>query len=298
MGAVSFNSNKIARYCRLSINMKAMFVFVVIVASSLAMPMDDLGFGCSEPGKTFTDDGCTTCHICSQDLTPTALPTCENGTLCDITLGYCNFADQVVCPSDMYTGWHRTVILIEKETEFGEELFIRGGISEFQRAGCTDDARTSECALDIRVRSVGSGDGFAAYNAYKNGDQKLDWYGAENNQGTYHGQQAEGTAMMWTTNDKENQLYNAFNKYGENYWVVDMDMDCEQTERGWFEVKGVLSGGEYEEDVHADACRGNIGGMPPYMSSNHMARCGFVNVFHFDQSDCEINTVPSHSFIH
>jgi len=276
-----------------------MQVLVVCLTVLSAVTVHGL-FRCPKEGPTFTEDGCATCHICHQDLTPTSLPTCENGTLCDITLGYCNFKDEVVCPSDMYSGWHRTVILIEKETAFGEDLFIQGGISDTQRPGCTGDARTSECALDIRIRSLGSGRKYGKYNAHRNGDMKLDWYGAEHNQATYHGQQADGTALQWTSNDENNDLYNPFNIYGEHYHVVDMEMDCEQTERGWFEVKallggGLFGGGEFEADVSTTDCDGNIGGIPPYSSTNHMARCGFVNVFHFGQSGCKIDTLKSYN---
>jgi len=253
-------------------------------------------FRCPKSGRTFTEDGCATCHICHQDLNVTPLPTCENGTLCDITLGYCNFKDQVVCPSELYSGWHRTLVFIEKKTDPGQDLFIRGGISNEQRPGCTNDARTSECAIDIRIKEVGRGAGFDQYNAYRNGDMKLDFYGAESNQAQFHGTEASGTAMQWTTNDQGNQLYHSFNRQGSDYWVVDMQMDCEQTERGWFELKAFLRGGEgWESDITGDHdCGGNIGGIPPYSSNNHMARCGFVNVFHYGEPQCEINTINSY----
>jgi len=254
-------------------------------------------FRCPKAGPTFTEDGCSTCHICHQDLTPTSLPTCENGTLCDLTKGYCDFKDGVVCPSDLRVGWHRTIVIIEKETHEGQDLFIRGGINDVQREGCSDDARTSECALDIRIRSMGSDGAHDAYNAYKNQDMKLDWYGAEYNQGSFRGEEAQGTAMQWTTNNKDSHLYNNFNKKGDHYWMVDMEMDCEQTEMGWFELKAFLKGGEgWESDIIGDHdCGGNIGGIAPYMSTNHMARCGFVNVFHYGEPECEINTVGSYN---
>ena len=72
-------------------------VLVLCVYFLLATSVNGL-FRCPKSGPTFTEDGCSTCHICHTDLTPTSLPTCENGTLCDVTLGYCNFKDQVVCP--------------------------------------------------------------------------------------------------------------------------------------------------------------------------------------------------------
>ena len=47
------------------------------------------------------------------------------------------------------------------------------------------------------------------------GDTKLDWYGAEAGQGTYQGQQAEGTPLAWTTDEPGDDGYQP-----ENRWVV------------------------------------------------------------------------------
>jgi len=256
-------------------------------------------FRCPKEGPTFTDDACSTCHICHQDLTPTSLPTCENNTLCDVTLGYCAFKDQVVCPSAMRSGWHRTVVLIEKDSVVGQDLFIRGGISHEQwpDKDCTDDARISDCAIDIRIREVGRGGKFTQYNDYAKGDMKLDFYGPEYNQGSSNGQEAEGTALQWTTNDKSNDLYNKFNRHGDHYWVLDMEMDCDKTYNGWFEVKAFHRGGDgWEDDIMDDTedCTGNIGGTGPFVTTNHMARCGFVNEFHFGERRCEINTIGTY----
>jgi len=77
------------------------------------------------------------------------------------------------------------------------------------------------------------------YNAWRVGDTKLDWYGAESGQGLYEGQQAEGTPLAWTTDDPGNPGFQPENDYGENYWMVDVDMDCDETENGWFELKGL-----------------------------------------------------------
>lgn len=35
----------------------------------------------------------------------------------------------------MKFGWHRTMVFIEKETQAGQDLFIRGGISHEKREG-------------------------------------------------------------------------------------------------------------------------------------------------------------------
>ena len=31
------------------------------------------------------------------------------------------------------------------------------------------------------------------------------------------------------------------NRYGDHYWMLDVDMDCSQTEQGWFEIKAFLT---------------------------------------------------------
>jgi hypothetical protein len=30
-------------------------------------------------------------------------------------------------------------------------------------------------------------------------------------------------------------------RWGDHYWMLDVDMDCSQTEGGWFEVKAFLT---------------------------------------------------------
>ena len=73
-----------------------------------------------------------------------------------------------------------------------------------------------------------------------------------------------------------------------NYWMLDVDMDCEQAfddgqGHRWFELKAfmvtslmtaVAPGPGWEGDV---AQTGNP--PPPYASGNHMGMCGMVNVF-------------------
>lgn len=42
-----------------------------------------------------------------------------------------------------------------------------------------------------------------------------------------------------------------YHRYGEHYWMVDMTMDCDQTEGGWFEVKSFITnaGSGWEGDI-------------------------------------------------
>ncbi|KAK4293347.1 hypothetical protein Pmani_033953 [Petrolisthes manimaculis] len=194
------------------------------------------------------------------------------------------------------SGQARTVLFFHKETSVGQDLFVRGGIDEGHRPGCTENAETDICALDISTNSLGSGEHYTKYDSWRVGDTKLDWYGAQTGQGSYQGQAASGTPMAWTTNQAGNAGYQDLNKYGEHYWMVDMTMDCDQTEGGWFDVKAFLSnaGSGWENDIaQAPTCTGDAGGTKPYTSGNHLGRCGYINVFDFSSSSCVINSFPA-----
>lgn len=79
--------------------------------------------------------------------------------------------------------------------------------------------------------------------------------------------------------------------------MLDIDLDCSLTNDGWFIVKGWLSGdaGQFsglEEDVVQEVCSGTAGGTPPFSATGHIAKCGHVNVFHYDRGDCSIDGFP------
>ncbi|XP_005089737.2 alpha-amylase [Aplysia californica] len=187
----------------------------------------------------------------------------------------------------------RTIIMMQKQTVSGQDLFIRGGIDHKHRSGCTNDATTSACAIPIKHLADGTSNHFAGVNAWKKGDNFLDWYGAESGQGSFHGRKAQGTPAFWSTNDKSNAGYNALNTYGPHYWIIDIEMDCSRAKDGFFEFKALLNGG-WEGDVPASStCTGADAGTPPYSSKNHFGRCGYVNVFHWGQGTCEVLRLPS-----
>ena len=52
---------------------------------------------------------------------------------------------------------------------------------------------------------------YAKYNAWREGDNFLDWIGAEESQGTYSNQQAEGSPMVWTSNQASKLGYQPLN---------------------------------------------------------------------------------------
>ena len=92
-----------------------------------------------------------------------------------------------------------------------------------------------------------------------------------------------------------NQFHHTFNVWGDHYWVVDMEMECGQTQGGWFEVQGLHSGGGEggEGEVHQEGCGGEVGGEVPFPTRYHAGRCGFMNVFHYDRNDCHIENIPN-----
>ncbi|XP_042220003.1 alpha-amylase-like [Homarus americanus] len=191
-------------------------------------------------------------------------------------------------------GMARTVVFVHKQTSVGQDLFIRGGIDSAHRQGCNDNAETDVCAIDITVSSLGTADHYAKYNAWRQGDTKLDWYGAQASQGSYQGQSASGSPLAWTTNKPGAAGYQELNTFGEHYWMVDMMMNCDETEGGWFDLKAFVSnaGTGWESDINqVSSCTGDAGGAKPYTSKNHLGRCGYLNVFDFSGSSCQINSL-------
>ncbi|XP_064105510.1 alpha-amylase-like [Macrobrachium nipponense] len=147
-------------------------------------------------------------------------------------------------------GTARTVIFIHKITSPGQDLFIRGGIDSQHRPGCTETAETDPCAITQETNSLGSETHYEKYNSWRVGDTKLDWFGAQPGQGTYSGQGAEGSPLAWTTNTPGAAGYQELNTFGEHYWMLDVQMNCEETEGGWFELKGYLTNGAgWETDI-------------------------------------------------
>ncbi|TRY76789.1 hypothetical protein TCAL_12427 [Tigriopus californicus] len=191
------------------------------------------------------------------------------------------------------TGMARTIIFIERETFPGSDVFIVGGINDEQRPDCGTDAETSTCAIDIALNEMPKQ--WESYNAWMEGDTKLDWEGPQVGQGTFDDYEAFGTPGAWTTDDATDDFYYELNTFGPHYWIIDMNMDCSQTENGWFELNTLYTiGGEDGEPIIAqEACTGGVGGTAPYSSPNHMARCGYMNVFQYGENGCQIDEVPA-----
>lgn len=180
--------------------------------------------------------------------------------------------------------WQRTVVFIHGETITGQDMFIRGGIDHDYANGTLGrncDASNLDCAIPIRHRNLRN----ATTKPWKHGDHYLDWYGQEAGQNQLsHGIPAQGTPLDWTIDtwpqdwgEKRSVPVHGFgeealNSFGGHYWMLDVDMDCSKTVNGWFELKSFISNGPgWEADVRQPGT--------PYVSRNHFARCGRLNVF-------------------
>jgi hypothetical protein len=204
----------------------------------------------------------------------------------------------------------RTMVLIKAETQPKQDLFLRGGIDQTfgnsigrscptTNTPAFTDPKYYHCAIRIEHRNtINYGEPHEDYpitNRWQLNDRYLDWYGPEEFQ-TFQrlrpdGQGvgiAQGTPLDWTTSNSANVnsvarqgfgflKENQDNHLGDNYWMLDVDMDCESAVNFggtfWFEVRSFMTNtpNSWEPDVNqADR---------PYPSGNHFAKCGKINIF-------------------
>ncbi|WP_273049079.1 alpha-amylase family protein [Pseudoalteromonas sp.] len=180
--------------------------------------------------------------------------------------------------------WQRTVIFINAQTQSGQDMFLRGGVDHaYANANLGRNCQTSnfECAMPIRHNNLKN----VTTSPWKTNDNYLDWYGIENGQSV----EAEGSATDWTTKtwpegwgaqktlSADGFGVTALNIWGEHYWMLDVDMDCSKAVNGWFELKAFIKNGQGWEAAITQA-------NTPYASTNHMAQCGKINKFEFNNS--------------
>lgn len=167
----------------------------------------------------------------------------------------------------------RTVVFIFGETQPGQDMFLRGG---------------TKGGGPIRIRHRNWLNEHT--NTYRWGDAYLDWNGGELGQAQPAGRFGGGSPMDWTTNlaQGQNQPYVSTagfgiadeNNFGMHYWMLDVDMDCEQAlddghGRKWFELKAFIAPiPGWEKDITQTSDP-----MPPFPSINHVGLCGMINVF-------------------
>ncbi|TKR75722.1 hypothetical protein L596_016974 [Steinernema carpocapsae] len=194
-------------------------------------------------------------------------------------------------PPVIPASWKSTVIFLKKSTYPGQNVFIRGGNTANHECSIGPykqqvDPCSIAIAHDTNVSFI-----FAEYLSWREQDQFLDFEGAEQSQGTHDGVQAKGTPMVYTTDDPNAPEYHPLNKYGPGYWMVELKMDCGKANNGWFELKGFsVPENSWENDILQDRCSGSgASGQPERKSKNHVAKCGMVNVFEWDEGKCIVN---------
>ncbi|CAJ0957267.1 unnamed protein product, partial [Mesorhabditis belari] len=193
------------------------------------------------------------------------------------------------------TGYTKTVIFLKRSTNPGEDLFIRGGANKGTN-GKTNTCSpgpyqqsSDQCATPI-VHNTTVPFFFTEYLTWSQSDNYLDFEGAEEKQGTHDGIEAFGTPLAYSTNDPSAIEYQPYNQYGAGYWIAELLVDCSKLNNGWFELKGYLSPSVgWENNINQGTCDGAVGGKAPYTSINHIARCGFVNVFEWGKNGCTID---------
>lgn len=84
----------------------------------------------------------------------------------------------VMAPADM----QRTVIFLRKVTNLGEDVFVRGGIDESRMTGCSGPLEDNNCAIPIFHETKVSST-YISYVDWRQGDNFLDWHGAQQGQG-------------------------------------------------------------------------------------------------------------------
>ncbi|KAK6185043.1 hypothetical protein SNE40_007365 [Patella caerulea] len=211
-------------------------------------------------------------------------------------LSFLYISSSVTCLSQIKSNFQRTVIFINANTDLGENAFIRGG----RNYHCTGKTGTDPCSIPIRHKNVSS----SAATKWSVGDNYLDWQGAEINQASFNGLAAEGTPLVWTTSKhvpgnltvRDNGFgFSALNTFGSGFWMLDVEMDCSETDSGWFQFKTYItptSGWEPDID-QTQACGGEVGGRRPFLTNNHQARCGKLNLFYYASAGCIINNIPT-----
>ncbi|RUS86830.1 hypothetical protein EGW08_005426 [Elysia chlorotica] len=199
----------------------------------------------------------------------TELPTTEFSTLLPP-------AESTVQETVPQSDYRRTVIFIKKTTNFGESVFLRGGMDNKP--------------IPIRHRPLAIRGETRQRDIWAAGDNYLDWYDhPEVNQvGVGDGGKAKGTPAQWTTNKSYGNFFHPLNIYGDHYWIVDVMMDCSKTDNGFFEFKGIMQDQTWEGgDALAHQCQGMTS--LPKTSNNHIASCGKINVFFWGTGlSCEV----------
>ena len=175
----------------------------------------------------------------------------------------------------------RTVVFIYAQTHHDQEMFVRGG---------------GKGGNPIRIRHRNWLNDHT--DQYRWGDVYLDWSNGKIGQARRLPDLGGGSPVDWTTSvaQGQNQPYIWMagygiadeNNFGPDYWMLDVDMDCEQAfddgkSHRWFELKAFVVTPLMTAVAPTPGWEGDIAQVsnpaPPYASANHMGMCGMVNVF-------------------
>ena len=175
----------------------------------------------------------------------------------------------------------RTVVFIYAAATPGQDLFVRGG---------------AKGGDPIRIRHRNWLNPHT--NQYRWGDAYLDWSDGEPGQARPSPDIGGGSPADWTTSPDQGQgqqyVWNTGygiadeNAFGMHYWMLDVDMDCEQAfddgqGRRWFELKAYMVTMLMTAVAPSPGWEGDVAQTgspaPPYASRNHMGQCGMTNVF-------------------
>ncbi|KAH7729210.1 Protein C50B6.7 [Aphelenchoides avenae] len=195
---------------------------------------------------------------------------------------------------DIPSTYKKTALLLKRDTQPGQSIFLRGGNTR-QGQPCESGPNQQDqdpCALPI-VHVTNTSFVFTDYQEWSQSDRFLDFEGAEFTQGTHDGTSAQGTPTVYSTNDAKAPEYQPTNRYGPGYWLVELMVDCSKTQNGWFELKGFENEGVgWEKNIAQNECSGNAPFVrrPQFHSVNHVAHCGYVNVFEWNGDDCIIDS--------
>ncbi|MBQ1782334.1 MAG: hypothetical protein II007_01630 [Gammaproteobacteria bacterium] len=202
-------------------------------------------------------------------------------------LSLCLFVSAVLSLPAVAEDWQRTVVFINANTTVGQDLFVKGGLSYpfAARFGLNCSTDPQLCAIPIRHHSRPTQADFV-------NDSQLDWFGPESGQSN-----SIGTPLVWTTNSWSSNMgaektvardgygLTPLNTFGSHYWMLDVEMDCDRTGDGWFEVKAFWAKGAGWEPYIGQ----NDG---PYVNENHFAQCGRISVFTFGQKSYQHTSAP------
>ena len=175
----------------------------------------------------------------------------------------------------------RTVVFIYAQAEPGQDLFVRGG---------------GQGGNPIRIRHRNWLNPHT--NVYRWGDVYLHWGNSEVGQGQVSPDLGGGSPADWTTSlaEGQNQPFVSTagygiadeNQFGMHYWMLDVDMDCEQAfddgqGHKWFELKAFMVTELMTAVAPTPGWEGDVSQTsnptPSYSSKNHMGMCGMINVF-------------------